>query len=366
VPQRATRSLTHGPAFVLLVGTGLALAILLYAAAYERVPADAQEVKGQKEANGPTTSCPVNFADVGSSDYFYDAVGHMYCSGVIGGYGDSTFRPYNPTTRGQFSKMVVLAEAFPINTSGGPHFGDVPVGSAFYDYVETAYNRHIISGYADGTFRPNAGIGRGQLAKMLVIAEGWPLDNPSTARFNDVPVGSTYYKYVETAVSRKVISGYGDGTFRLGVSATRGQISKVLFLAAYGTHLTALEQQTIDLINQRRAAMSLGSLTADPSLTLASRQHSVDIGPAGLCQHDGTDGTSPWDRIAREGYTGAAMGEVVGCGFSTPQGVVDGWWGSPGHLAILTDAGANSIGCGWWVSSTGAGWQTCDTGHMDR
>jgi uncharacterized protein YkwD len=347
----------------LLAGTGLAL--LIYVAAYECVPVNAQEAKGQKQAPDTAAPCAVNFADVAATDYFYDAVGYMSCRGVIGGYGDNTFKPYNVSTRGQFSKMVVLVEALPINTSGGPHFRDVPVGSPFYDYVETAYNRSIISGYSDSSFKPDASIGRGQLVKMLVTAEGWSLANPGSARFSDVPTGNTYFKYVETAVSKGVISGYGDGTFRVGAPATRGQIAKVLYLAAYGSHLTAQEQATIDLINQRRGAMGLGSLAPNPALTVSGRRHSADIGPAGLCQHDGTDGSSPWDRIAQEGYTGSAMGEVVGCGYSTAQGVVDGWWASPGHYDILTDAGSNSIGCGWWVSSTGAGWQTCDTGHIN-
>ena len=60
------------------------------------------------------------------------------------------------------------------------------------------------------------------------------------------------------------------------------------------------------------------------------------------------------------------MGEVVGCGYTTPQGVVDGWWNSPGHYAIATDPNANDIGCGWYIGSNGAGFQTCDTGHSNH
>ena len=338
---------------------------------YFCLPAAAHEGKadkGQKQAaplsSSRPSSCPMSFSDVLPTDYFYQAVAYLYCHGVIGGYADGTFRPYNSTTRGQFSKMLVLAEGFPINTTAGPHFQDVPASNPFYDYVETAYNRQLISGYADGTFRPNADVNRGQFTKMLVIAEGWPLENPPTARFSDVPVGSAYFQYVETAVSRQLISGYADGTFHLGNSATRGQIAKVLYLTAYGWHLTSDEQQTIDLINQRRAGMGLGALAPNPALTIAGRWHSEDIGPADLCQHNGTDGSSPWDRIAQAGYTGTPKGEVVGCGFTTAQSVVDGWWNSPSHYAILTDPTANDIGCGWWFSSTGEGWQTCDTGRQ--
>ncbi|MFL5734902.1 MAG: S-layer homology domain-containing protein [Chloroflexia bacterium] len=377
MPLRSTRSLPvarsarpRSPIRMgLLAAIGLAQLILLNQASGDHSRALAQEAPGQKQPataasqQEPQAPCPFSFVDVGSGDYFYNAVGYMFCRGVVEGYSDDTFRPYNATTRGQLSKMVVLAEAFPIDTSGGPHFSDVPPGSAFYSYVETAYHRSIISGYSDGSFRPNTNVGRGQLAKMLITAQGWPLANPSSARFSDAPVGSAYFKYVETAVSRNVMSGYGDGTFRVGAPATRGQIAKVLYLTTFGTQLTALEQATVDMINSRRAAMGLGGLRLNPSLTVASREHSNDIGPAGVCQHNGTDGSSPWDRIAQAGYTGDAMGEVVGCGYNSAQGVVDAWWASSGHYAILTDPNANSIGCGWWVNSTGYGWQTCDTGN---
>ena len=65
---------------------------------------------------------------------------------------------------------MVLARGWPINTEGGPHFSDVPVGSVFYDYIETAYHRHVISGYGDGTFRPANPAIRGQVAKVVYNA----------------------------------------------------------------------------------------------------------------------------------------------------------------------------------------------------
>jgi hypothetical protein len=71
------------------------------------------------------------------------------------------------------SKIVVIAGqrryGWPIDTSGGPHFSDVPPGSTFYQFVETAYNRGLISGYADGTFRPGNDAVRAHIAKMLSL-----------------------------------------------------------------------------------------------------------------------------------------------------------------------------------------------------
>jgi uncharacterized protein YkwD len=344
----------------------VALLALLVVPLSSALPASAQEKEQADKPVEQPSNCPMSFSDVRTSDYFYDGVLNLYCGGAITGYSDGSFRPYNSATRAQLSKIVVLAERFPLNTGGGPHFSDVPPSNPFYAFVETAVNRGMIAGYSDGTFRPNASITRSQLAKVVVVAKAWPLVNPPTARFRDVPAGSPFYTYVETAVARGAISGYSDGTFRPGSSSPRGQISKILCFSCSQFALTPQEQQTVDLINGRRVAMGLAPLRVNQQLTSAARRHSNDIGPAGICSHTGTDGSSPWDRIDQAGYAGFGMGEVVGCGYTTPQGVVDGWWASPGHYGILTDPGANDIGCGWYINPTnGAGTQTCDTGDSN-
>src|SRR5207253_847700 len=98
------------------------------------------------------------------------------CVGAISGYADTTFRPYSNTTRGQLCKIVVLAEGMPIDTAGGPHFSDVLVSNPFYSFIETAYNARIISGYSDSTFRWSSNVTRGQLCKIVVNARGWSID----------------------------------------------------------------------------------------------------------------------------------------------------------------------------------------------
>jgi hypothetical protein len=179
----------------------------------------------------PCTQCTITFSDVRQSEYFYEAVRYLYCAGVISGYSGGTFRPYNFTTRGQLSKIVVLAEAWPLLNPPEPRFSDVSRFDPIYRYVETAAGRGIISGYADGTFRPGNHITRGQLAKIIVLAEGWELLDPPVPTFSDVPRGQAFYQYIETAADRGIITGYSDGTFRLGNSATRGQIAKIVHKA---------------------------------------------------------------------------------------------------------------------------------------
>jgi hypothetical protein len=155
----------------------------------------------------------------------------LYCRGALSGYADNTFRPYNNTTRGQLSKIVVLAEAWPINTAGGPHFADVPDTNPFYSYIETAYNHGVTSGYADGSFRWGNNVTRGQLSKIVVLAEGWPINTASGPHFSDVPDGSPFYTFVETAFNKGIISGYADSTFHPGSNATRAQLAKIVQIA---------------------------------------------------------------------------------------------------------------------------------------
>jgi len=168
------------------------------------------------------------------TDYFYEPVRYLYCESVITGYPDNTFRPYDNASRGQLSKIVVLAEGMPIDTAGGPHFNDVLVGNPFYDYIETAYNAGLINGYADGSFRWSNDVTRGQICKIMVNAEGWTIDTSGGPHFPDVEPGSTFYDFIETAYHHALINGYPDGTFGPGNPATRGQIAKIVHNAVVG------------------------------------------------------------------------------------------------------------------------------------
>lgn len=110
-------------------------------------------------------------------------------------------------------------------------FSDVGHGDWFYAAVETAFQRGIIAGYTDGTFRPYNNVTRGQLSKLIALARAWPLLNPDIAHFSDAQRGSAFYPFIETAYAHAVLSGYGDGTFRPQLEATRGQLSKMLYIA---------------------------------------------------------------------------------------------------------------------------------------
>lgn len=136
--------------------------------------------------------------------------------------------------------MVANAAGFGEAVSG-QSFPDVAPGDTFYVYIERLAQRGLIGGFPDGTFRPNQSITRGQLSKIDANAAGFSDTPPSgTQSFADVPVGSTYYVYIERLSMRGIISGYQCGQAPAGLcdaqsrpyflpstDITRGQTSKI-------------------------------------------------------------------------------------------------------------------------------------------
>jgi hypothetical protein len=178
---------------------------------------------------------PVVFTDICAQDYYYKPVNYMRQHNIISGYEDGTFRPVASTTRAQAAKMVVLAMGWGLVDPSTPTFSDVPTTSPFYRYIETANAHGIATGYSDQTFRPSAELTRGQIVKMIVVAEGWDVLVPAVPSFSDVPSDSPFFIYVETAHCRCMVGGYGDGTFRPGNNTTRGQVATMLYRALHST-----------------------------------------------------------------------------------------------------------------------------------
>src|SRR5438477_552177 len=88
-------------------------------------------------------------ADSDTGGAFYTYI-ESYWHATAGSCHDcaTIFHPYGDTTRGQLAKIIVLASCWPIYTPPQPTFDDVPASNPFYEYIETAYDKGIISGYA--------------------------------------------------------------------------------------------------------------------------------------------------------------------------------------------------------------------------
>ncbi|NJO82875.1 MAG: CAP domain-containing protein, partial [Blastochloris sp.] len=93
--------------------------------------------------------------------------------------------------------------------------------------------------------------------------------------------------------------------------------------------IISLEEALFQRINGERFAIGLPPLARNDSLLAAARLHSQDMASTGTTSHTGSDGSTNFDRVSREGYKNVtALGENIAY-ISDPEGdVVDAWMGS--------------------------------------
>ena len=117
-----------------------------------------------------------DFTDDGEITY-KEAVDVISGIGVVDGYSDGDFRPDDVLTRGAAAKIICNLILGPTTASalsaGTAPFKDVPVTNNFAGYITYCSQQGIISGYADGTFRPQGTLSGNAFMKMLLGALGY-------------------------------------------------------------------------------------------------------------------------------------------------------------------------------------------------
>ena len=108
---------------------------------------------------------------------YKEAVDVISALGVVDGYSGGDFRPDDVLTRGAAAKIICNLILGPTTASalsaGTAPFKDVPVTNTFAGYITYCSQQGIISGYADGTFRPTGTLSGNAFMKMLLGALGY-------------------------------------------------------------------------------------------------------------------------------------------------------------------------------------------------
>lgn len=147
------------------------------------------------------------FSDVNTGDWFLDYVQYAYDKGIMKGVGNYRFAPNEPLTRAQIAQ-ILYAQAGSPAVSGEMKFTDVAQGSWYYNAVLWASQNGIVTGYANGMFRPNTNITREQLARMLYAHAGTPAVSGDLNNFADGAKVSNWAKdAVIWAKEKGVIKG---------------------------------------------------------------------------------------------------------------------------------------------------------------
>jgi uncharacterized protein YkwD len=83
------------------------------------------------------------------------------------------------------------------------------------------------------------------------------------------------------------------------------------------------------------------------NLAMAAYLHSGDMVLNNFFSHTGSDGSSPGQRISRQGYPWRMYGENIAVGYPTVSSVLQGWLGSEGHCRNLMNPAFTEIGAGY-------------------
>ncbi|MBZ4647005.1 MAG: S-layer protein, partial [Clostridia bacterium] len=158
-------------------------------------------------------------SDVKGTSY-ETAVARLSALGVITGYADGTFKPDNTITRAEFAAVVVRALGYETaaKTAGGAtKFSDVAAGHWASGYINLAASLGVINGMPDGTFAPDANVTYDQAVTMIVRALGY---EPAAQAKGGFPTG-----YLVIAAQEDITD---DAEGVAGTPASRGIVAKLL------------------------------------------------------------------------------------------------------------------------------------------
>lgn len=176
------------------------------------------------------------FTPPATSRFFTDVAGMTHTPGIAAtadagvstGYANGTFRPENTVTRGQMATFLMRALDLPRGTVSFPD----AVGHTHAAGISAIATVGITQGYADGSFRPDEPVSREQMATFLTRGFELPAETRQTP-FSDV--AGTHARSVASLYYAGITGGTGGSKFSPARSVTRGQMATFL---ARGLELT--------------------------------------------------------------------------------------------------------------------------------
>ena len=142
------------------------------------------------------------------------------------GYAEGTFGPERNMTRAEVTTMFarLLTEQIEADKTYSGTFNDVAKDCWAANYIGYMQQFGIVTGYTDGSFRPNAPVTR---AEFAAIASRFEKLTQGSKSFTDVPDTHWAVRYINFAATRGWVTGYEDGTFKPEHSITRAEVAAV-------------------------------------------------------------------------------------------------------------------------------------------
>jgi len=166
------------------------------------------------------------FTDVKPSSPNYEAIKYLKDNGISSGYKDGTFRPSQTVNRAEALKMLMLAfSEGSTNSNSSTTFKDVDKSAWFAKTIAEAVGRGIVTGYKDGTFKPEQTVNRAEYLKILLKSTNVEPSSTITKPYDDVALSDWFAPYAFLANKMNLLQPAktfrpGDGMTRAGVAET--------------------------------------------------------------------------------------------------------------------------------------------------
>jgi N-acetylmuramoyl-L-alanine amidase len=148
--------------------------------------------------------------------------------GYVSGYSDGTFKPDNSITRAEF--ITIINKIFSYTQEADISFTDVKSSDWYYKEVRKAVSKGYVTGYSDNTFKPTNPVTREEAAVIVSRVKGLKANSTSNlSKFKDAQDISSWAKeYVDAVVAAGYITGYEDSTFKPKNNVTRAEAVVIL------------------------------------------------------------------------------------------------------------------------------------------
>ncbi|WP_053167650.1 S-layer homology domain-containing protein, partial [Planococcus glaciei] len=179
---------------------------------------------GNKSASVIAQVQAAKYSDFTSSHWAFLEVSYLVDKKILTGYPDGRFLPEKNATRAEAAKMLSIAlnlKTPKVNTL----YKDVSSSHWAKDYIVAATNNGLFNGYPDGSFRPDQVLTRGEMSKLLVMA--YKLEGNSSEEFLDVS-NSWAKPHISILVKNGITRGFPNNTFQPDTATTRAQFSTFL------------------------------------------------------------------------------------------------------------------------------------------
>ena len=193
----------------------------------------------------PTNATANPFSDLHEGQYYYEDVLALQERGIISGYPDGTFKPNHTLTRGQAAKMIAGFLKLDTDNVPNPNFTDISPSNQYYGAIAALKAAGIIDGYEDQTFRHNTPIERNHMAKIIANAVGLEAKNPDLLPFIDV--SDSYKSEIAALYEHKITTGKTPTTFEGNKNVTRGQMAAFIIRAEKALQSIPQQPETVTI-----------------------------------------------------------------------------------------------------------------------